>query len=517
MTARSIGTAAVRGVFLTHRYLGIAVSVLMVTWCLSGVVMMYVSYPTLPERARLAALAPLDLARCCASTGASPTVQDEIASALVEMLGGRPVARLTRYDGGQTLIDLADGQVSTLVSEVQASGVASRFAQGRDLPGRARVTLIENDQWVTSERFDGFRPYYRFCWADPDHSCLYVSAATGQAMQWTTRWVRFWNWLGPVPHWLYFSALRRHELLWSQLIIWTSLVGCFLTLTGLYVGLRQFLRRPEHRWTPYRGFMAWHHIPGVLFGLFALTWVASGLLSMNPWGLLEGDSARPESAALAGSAVSWPAVRASVAQLAHAAVRDGLVSVESGTMGGRLYWIGSRADGSRVRLNETGQSAPLSAAELRHAGELLGGPVGLEPEWLATGDAFYFAHHSDPVALPVYRVIATDVQQTRYYLDPVAGSILRKVDRGAAGYRWLHEGLHRLDFSAGLRARPVWDVLMLLLMSGVTLLCISGLYFGTLRASGRRRSPQRTAVGQGSSVRSSAAALAPQRPSSSRR
>ena len=40
-----------RLILLLHRYLGIAVGALMVMWCLSGIVMMYVSYPALRESA----------------------------------------------------------------------------------------------------------------------------------------------------------------------------------------------------------------------------------------------------------------------------------------------------------------------------------------------------------------------------------------------------------------------------------------------------------------------------------
>ena len=38
---------------LLNRYLGIALGALMVIWCLSGVVMMYVSYPALSRDARV--------------------------------------------------------------------------------------------------------------------------------------------------------------------------------------------------------------------------------------------------------------------------------------------------------------------------------------------------------------------------------------------------------------------------------------------------------------------------------
>jgi hypothetical protein len=38
-----------------------------------------------------------------------------------------------------------------------------------------------------------------------------------------------------------------------------------------------------------------------------------------------------------------------------------------------------------------------------------------------------------------------------------------------------------MDFSAALRGRPQWDGLMLLLMSGVTALCVTGTYLGYRR------------------------------------
>ena len=44
--------------------------------------------------------------------------------------------------------------------------------------------------------------------------------------------------------------------------------------------------------------------------------------------------------------------------------------------------------------------------------------------------------------------------------------MLRKVDANGRGERWLFNGFHRLDFTAWLRTRPVWDIVMLLLLLG---------------------------------------------------
>src|SRR5262249_49689345 len=105
------------------------------------------------------------------------------------------------------------------------------------------------------------------------------------------------------------------------------------------------------------------------------------------------------------------------------------------------------------------------------------------PELLTAPDHYYFPQGHHTVRLPVYRLIAADRSATRYYLDATSGEILRKVDASARGYRWLHEALHRLDFSATLRVRPLWDVVMLVLLGGVTTIAAAGAVLGIRRLS----------------------------------
>jgi hypothetical protein len=85
------------------------------------------------------------------------------------------------------------------------------------------------------------------------------------------------------------------------------------------------------------------------------------------------------------------------------------------------------------------------------------------------------------VPLPIYRVVVNDTERTRYYLDPIAGALVWKADRAAKEYRWLHDALHRIDFASGVRARPLWDVLTLVLMTGVTVVATTGAYMGLRR------------------------------------
>ncbi|HEY2144569.1 MAG TPA: hypothetical protein VGH12_00770, partial [Steroidobacteraceae bacterium] len=253
-----------RFVLLLHRYLGIAVGVLMLMWCLSGIIMMYVSYPALDADVRLEHLEPIDWRGCCQFPPAAVLEMESAGRTEVEMLAGRP---LLFFRGGSNSapIDLLTGSSLSGVSAAQAAAVARRFTAAEP----SSLGLIDHDQWTVAGDYDSQRPLYRFALGDEARSELYVSSITGRAVQLTTARQRFWNWLGSVPHWLYFTELRHHAVLWSRVLIYTSLLGFFLAGIGIYLGVYQLAVQPKGQWSPYRGFNLWHHIAGLTFGVFA--------------------------------------------------------------------------------------------------------------------------------------------------------------------------------------------------------------------------------------------------------
>ena len=80
---------------------------------------------------------------------------------------------------------------------------------------------------------------------------------------------------------------------------------------------------------------------------------------------------------------------------------------------------------------------------------------------MTRGDSYYYSRPGVTASFPVYRLVQDDAQQTRIYLDPITGIPVSVIDSDGRWYRWLHVGLHTLDFSSAIRARPVWDLLML--------------------------------------------------------
>jgi hypothetical protein len=473
---------------LIHRYVGIAISLLMVAWCLSGFVMMYVGFPQLDEQERVAGLAELDLEGCCDVDRILQGVGDaRIGGFAVEMLAGQPVLKV-RGERGSFSVALRTGEHLDSVTEADALVAVRDFMRARSLEGTPTVLAsVDTDQWTVSGEYDADRPLYQVAAGDSANTQFYVSSSSGEVVLDTTARERTWNWFGAVTHWLYPVVLRQHGVVWSQVVIWTSLVGTFLTLTGVWLGISQIRAGRTRRFTPYTGWNLWHHVSGLVFGVLLLAWVGSGLLSMNPWGLLEGTGGREESGRLRGIDFTGREMVAVVQRLASGAEKgQGTVRITSAPFAGRLY-LTARSRTGLTRLDaSTLQPAPLAEAELHQSASLLQPGVAIAGNGLLTvGDAYYYDDHDGRRTYPVYRVILADAERTRYYIDPVDGRLLQKTDRAGRWYRWLFQALHRWDFAAPLHRRPLWDLVVLPLLLGVTALSFTGLYLGLRRL--RRR------------------------------
>jgi len=468
-----------RVLVIFHRYLGIAVGILMLIWFASGIVMMYVGFPRFTDQERISALSSIPWQTCCRV--ASGLIQDDqqFYRVQIENLLGTPVLRLRLPPRPDTVIDLAQGV------DVRRFDIADTQAIALDaatrMTGPAAVVsaaATDEDQWTVG-RYRRDRPLHRFTFDDPERSTIYVSSTSGRIVLRTTQAQRFWNWLGAIPHWFYLTALRSDGPLWSETVIWASILGAFLTVLGLYLGIAQFRSSRDGKLSPYRGLFYWHHLAGLVFGIFTLTFVVSGLVSMNPWGFLEERGGGGEAGWLEGPPPTWGEVRVSLAVMQARSVNA--VNLTTAPLAGKLFWLATAADGTVTRFDASGNAAPLSEAELAQAAERIVGANGMSTQGILREEDDYYFNHHDQVVLPVYRIVANDADHTRYYLDPTSGALLRRADANARWHRWLFAGLHRLDFAAWLRARPAWDIIMITLMLGGLAASATGVYLAVRR------------------------------------
>jgi hypothetical protein len=85
----------------------------------------------------------------------------------------------------------------------------------------------------------------------------------------------------------------------------------------------------------------------------------------------------------------------------------------------------------------------------------------------------YDGHYYDPRGsrpLPVLRVRYADEHATWLYLDPEPGGIVQRSTSVSRLRRWLYQGLHSLDFPFLYFHRPLWDIAVIVLSIGGTVL-----------------------------------------------
>ena len=475
----------IRFLFALHRWSGVVLGLLMLLWCLSGFVMIWSPYPstTLGSRDyRVEGLAPIALPAEIRFPEIPPDAG--LSSARIEMLGQKPVISLAwsgegEGQSGRGLFDLVTAQKVDRVTEAEALDVASTYIARHKINGSPTIKRLgERDEFTVAGYFNSGRPFYEVRLNDPEKTLLYISSKTGDVRQRTTASLRFWSWLGPIPHWLYFTELRKDGKLWNDVIIWTSLAGCFLTVLGLFVGTRQFRRRHStgKLASPYRGAKFWHHMLGLVFGVLVLTWTFSGFTSMQPWGWLEsGEEAGKAVDRLTGEPIKWASARPALeAQLSSLRSGEGQLSqVSLSQIEGQPFFIRRLVDGSRQRVAADGSPAAFDAAAQQRAAALLADAAAHTVDLLTKDDAYYYKGGSAS-DLPVVRITVPAAKDTRFYLDPVSGDVRFVADPGARDFRWWHLALHRIDIFGS----PFREIIVVLLLLGVTGVCAFGAWMG---------------------------------------
>ena len=485
----------------SHRWLGIAGCVLFIAWFFSGIVMMYARMPTLAAEERLARATPLDLSAVTITPADAAAVMGARGSALqVSMYGDRPVYRFgggNRRGGGQ-FVYADTGEMFAGITREQAHEVARRYEPQHSGPLRHDAYLTEPDQWTLQS--GGSLPMHRFALDDAAGTELYVSEVTGDVALRTTSRERFWAYLGPVIHWVYFTPLRRNGAVWTQFVIWSSLIGCAMCVAGLLWGVLRFsplarfrVRREQVR-SPYIGLMKWHHYAGLLFGVVTLTWAYSGLLSMGPFDWFRPTGGR--GAAQRGGAPAAPGLDSISIEQMRAALQAMSLdfrpkSLEVMEFQGALYWFAERPPApAEADLWRSPSLLPRAArpvlerryvaAAAPHTGTFASFPREAMPQiaqaampgvpvadaaWLTAYDGYYYDAR-EARALPVLRVRYADPQQTWLYVDPSRGAIVQRSEKVTRLRRWLYQGLHSLDFPFLYYKRPLWDIVVIALSLG---------------------------------------------------
>jgi hypothetical protein len=489
-----------------HRWMGVALCLLFLLWFASGIVMMYCDYPEVTAVDRLQHLPSLDGSRIRLSPVEAYErlgLNRPANQAFLTTFDGRPAYRF-RTGGEQKLVFADDGAASLEYPPELALRVAAQWS-GQP-PGAARMALLtEEDQWTVSGAFRSLRPLYKFTWPNADE--VYVSRETGQVVQSTSRASRLWSYFGAIPHWLYFTPLRKDGLLWARIVVWTSGLATFAAFIGLIVGVwiyspsLRYRRQGDPSGVPYRGQKRLHTILGLFFGLLACTWAFSGMLSMDPFPMggeasLEGASniqtaLRGDEVPLTGFLSLHPRDL-----LARFASQIRVREIEFASLAGEPFFMVSGAPRQTLILTADGRKAsPEFNREqilevVRGVARTAMNQAEITEARVVTHyEAYYLdRHHQRP--LPALFIQLNDKERSMYYIDPKTARVVEAYDTGSRWNRWLYHGLHSLNFPWLYEYRPVWDILMLALLVGGTWLCITAIVLAVQVLS--RKLPRRS-------------------------
>jgi len=491
-----------RYLYLWHRWLGIVACLFMALWFISGAVMLYVGYPKLTPAEHLAHLPPLVLDQegtslervlAAADSGQAPT------SLRLLTVAGTPRYVLEYPGARKQAVDARSARPMPPTDWPQALAAARQFAPGVAASERG---VVAQDTWSLSRALDGDRPLHRVAVADAEDRLLYVSASTGEVVRDATANERAWNWIGAWLHWLY--ALRGIGIdgAWGPIVTYLSLGATLMAVLGLAVGLLRWRFGRTYRngsRSPYQGFARWHHLGGLLFGVLAITWIFSGLMSMNPWKIFS--SARPLSlAAYQGAALDAAAFPLDAHQVLERFAGDGLRAreLEWRMIAGQGYVIGYDGAG-RTRILDMAADRVLSRFEprtLQQAAQAISPGQPLQVEQLQAYDFYYYAREPQSMLghlqqrLPALRVRFDDPARTWLHLDLYTGAVVGQLDQPRRASRWLFALLHSWDWLPLLGKRPLWDLWMLLFSAGGLLISVSGVVLGWRRL-GRALRPRR--------------------------
>lgn len=477
----------VKALILVHRWLGVVLCLNFLVWFVSGIAMMYWDFPGVTAADRLEhsavlnpvsiRLSPSEAAAKLGPSQASPT------QARLNSFDGRPVYRF-RVGRDERVVFADTGELRGSVSSEQMLRIASAWTGQPPASATTRL-LDEVDQWTVQGQLATLKPLWKYSWPNGDH--VYESQTTGEIVQYTTSASRLGAWAGAIPHWLYFTPLRKNGPLWSQVVIWLSGVGTVTAMLGLTIGICVYSPSKRYRDSgtptsiPYRGWKRWHAIFGLIFGAGAVTWAFSGMLSMDPLPAQRSSGpaepvARELLQALRGrtsvSAFDGDAPRDILNRIGDLAIKDlELIAFD----GEPMYF--ATLDGGDTRIIPLGgrpqpefDRQRVMAIATRTAGASGLAEIGM----LERYDRYYLDRRGNR-PLPVILVRLSDAERSRYYIDPKTARIVGSYSSRNWINRWPYHALHSLDFPWLYAYRPLWDIVVIVFMAGGTALCVTSL------------------------------------------
>lgn len=467
----------IKKIISLHHWLGTFFSMLFLIWFLSGFVMMYHTFPFLSKNQQTAML-PLGQVDNILNPKEvfKVNAKESIYKLTLNFQLEKPVLHLITTSG-KLLSKYADTGIPVDVSKEKASAIAK---ENLKINTDAEITILtELDQWIPRTRYLKHMPIYKVSFDDSNKTYAYISSITGKVLATNTVSERFWSWLGAIPHWIYFKDIRIHNTLWFQLIVWLSSFGFLMVVTGIITGIIRYKKKPKAKFKRFKDkWYNYHYYFGLFFGTFVCTWIFSGWMSMTPFSWTPSTSLNEKELQL------WQKGSFLLSDISSE-TWDNFLDITKGAslqesnftvFNKDIYTTVYQANSCSQLYNLTKPNKPPKVKDYTTIIESFNLNNSIESiELLNKYDNYYYSRHNTK-ELPVIKVNTSN--KTSYYISPKTTTILYKCATRNRIQRWIYHGLHSLDFSFLAWRRPLWDIILFILLIGGTIVSFTGVILG---------------------------------------
>lgn len=456
-------------IYSFHRVLGAVLSLLFLMWFVTGLVLIYHPFPSVTDEDRYqhmevieSELLPID------SMLKNIPVEEKIKSLTLNQRQEQPVFTI-KTDKKEYLIS-ANGFIIE-PKDLTFDAVRSIAVKWCQAPIIKVDTLHDLEQWIMYSKYEKELPIYKFYFDDKEKTQLYISSRTAVVQQKTTVHERFWSWVGFIPHKFYIVPLRKHTQIWINTIWICGVLGLLMCFGGIYVGIDAYIRRFKRKGkfeSPYRKpWYWWHHVLGIIFGIFLITWTFSGMMSLKkvPQWVVKTHQEYKVSKLIKGKRPSIDKYVLDYRVLQQ--VYPDLKQVEWSYF--QEVPVLKVVDGSKeIALDASSAEIKelfLSEEAIEKAIHKIHGDDALFKISLISDYDNYYLPWRKKMALPVYKVEVSDPDHSTYYINPKSGDY-KYLNNNKKARKWIFNALHYFHIKELMKHPLVWTIVIWVLTLG---------------------------------------------------
>lgn len=478
-----------------HKWTGLIIALFFIIWFVSGIILLYHKYPKVTQEETYSHHESLDAANLPAIheiPGLTDTTRIKTLSIsrnlgetvwMISQASSHKENAMSKKSKSDDYYTFKDSILTkqSQITDAQLDSIACVWASSNSISGVD--TLYERQQWILYDRYEKSLPILLYHFDNPGKSQIFISKKNGEVVQESTRSERLWSWVGAIPHKFYLTSVRTDTERWKTVMLIGGLLCLIAALSGMYIGIYYLIinKIRNHRFSSPFKKKVWryHHIGGLIFGIFLIAWGISGSLSTQripKWMVnYEGDYT-----VSAGALWGKKSLTLDRYKLDYRKIFDAYKDVKSiswrhfGSTPAYLVVAGDKeiyVDASQpdeVKPLEISEQEVKRAVE-RYFGEDTKYSISLMDEY----DEYYLSHKGG-YPLPVWKIDIDNKDGSRLYISPSDGYV-KYVNDNRKVKKWLFSATHYLDIKyfmlhKGLRYTCLW-----ILAAGCVFVIVTGL------------------------------------------